>query len=213
MATKKDISAADFLPDKLTIKNMRTASQSCKGCHLYKNATQAVFGDGDPKAQLMVVGEIPGDKEDQTGKPFTGPAGTFMRKSIDTAGLDLEDIYFTNVVKHFKFTLQNKRRIHRSPTGSEIRACMPWLKAEIAVVKPKVILCLGAIAAKALVSNNVRLTEQRGKWLNFSESTKLIITFHPSAILRAITSEDRHRMTKLFINDIKKIAIFFAKVS
>lgn len=209
-SSRPTLSAQDFLPAKHTLPALRAAAEHCKGCHLYKYATQTVFGSGSSKSPLMVVGEIPGDKEDQTGIPFTGPAGVYLRKTLVASGLDPEDIYFTNVVKHFKFIKVNNRRMHRSPVSSEVRACFPWLETEIAVIQPKIILCLGATAARALVANHVHLKEQRGKWYPYSESIRILITFHPAAILRA-PDESRKQMKNFFVKDLKKVAIFLTK--
>lgn len=210
LMTKLKVSAADYLPSKLTLPNLQKASKKCHGCHLYKKATQTVFGEGPNNASLMVVGEIPGKVEDETGHPFTGPAGTLLKNSFEEIDIDWEDLYFTNVVKHFKFEYLNKRKMHRSPVGAEINACMPWLDAEIKVIQPKLILCLGLTAAKALVGNKVSINRDRGKVLPFRETLKAFITFHPSAILRAVEDKDRHRMKRLFVNDLRKAADFIA---
>lgn len=209
---RKERSARDFMPKRLTLPAMRRAAAKCHGCHLYRNAIQTVFGEGSDHAKLMIVGEIPGKVEDERGEPFTGPAGVFLRKSLTSLGLDEEDIYFTNVVKHFKFAYINKRKLHRTPIGKEIKACMPWLEAEIKVVQPKVIVCLGATAAKSIVAKNFRIHAQRGKWLRFAENMQVLVTFHPSAILRAPDRAARHKMKRLFLNDIKKVAIFLSKI-
>lgn len=209
----KEISAADYLPEEWNIPSLKEAAKNCHGCHLYKNATQTVFGSGSEKAKLMVVGEIPGMKEDLTGIPFTGPAGMFLRKNLQSSGIDLDEVYFTNVVKHFKFTYMNKRKLHRSPVGKEIRACKPWLEAEIEVVKPKVILCLGLIAAQVLVDKQFHIREQRGQWFENERKIRLMATFHPSAILRAVGHESREEMKKMFLKDIKKVVVFLTKPS
>jgi len=203
-----DISAADFFPAIITLDNLRVASENCKGCHLYLNATQTVFGEGPPKASLIVVGEMAGEKEDEIGRPFVGPAGKLLRQSIETSGLDEKDIYFTNVVKHFKYTYMNKRKLHRSPGGKEIRACKPWLEAEIDVIQPKAIICLGSIAAKALMNKQFLIRKQRGQWFEFRNHTKILATFHPSAILRTIDRESRHEMRNNLVSDLKKVATY-----
>jgi uracil-DNA glycosylase family protein len=199
-------SAKDFMPKRLSLTLLRKAAHNCQGCHLYKNAKQTVFGEGTKNAKIIMVGEIPGEKEDEIGRPFVGPAGKLLRQAIEEIDLDWEDIYFTNIVKHFKFILQNNRKLHRSPIGSEIKACLPWLQAEIKVIKPKMIVCLGATAAKSVIDKNFRLKEQRGKWLTYSENCDAMVTYHPSAILRAPSDEERHAMKKTFLKDLKKLA-------
>lgn len=191
-------SAKDFMPSKLMLSALNKAAKHCQGCHLYQNATQTVFGEGSEYARLIIVGEIPGDKEDIQGKPFVGPAGALLRQAVESSDLDWEDIYLTNVVKHFKFYYKNNQRVHRSPIGAEIKACRPWLDAEIKVLQPKVIVCLGSIAAKSLIDKKFHITENRGKWFdyNFTEniSGKILATYHPSAILRAPDEAVRHEM-------------------
>jgi uracil-DNA glycosylase family protein len=211
MNSKKNISAADFIPNRPTLSALQKAAQTCRGCSLYKKATQTVFGIGSPNASVIVVGEIPGDKEDVEGEPFVGPAGKFLRSTIEKTALDFEDIYFTNVVKHFKFIYSNKKRLHRSPVSSEIKACRPWLDTEIKVISPKIIVCLGSVAAKTLIDKKFLITKQRGKWFNYSEECKIIVTFHPSAILRAPDETARHTMKALFLKDLKKIGLFLTK--
>ena len=208
---KKDISAADFMPSKLTLSSLKKAATTCEGCHLYKEATQTVFGAGSPNAKIFFVGEIPGYKEDKEGQPFVGPAGTLLKSTIEKTTLDFEDLYFTNVVKHFKFVYSNKKFLHRSPVSSEIKACQPWLDAEIKVIEPKIIVCLGATAAKTLVNKKFLITKQRGKWFDYSEECKIIVTFHPSAILRSPDEKARHEMKASFMRDIKKIAMLWVK--
>jgi uracil-DNA glycosylase len=201
-------SAKDFMPSRLSINSLRAAAKKCEGCPLYKEATQTVFGQGSENARLIIVGEIPGDKEDEQGAPFVGPAGTLLRDTIQQANLDWEDVYLTNVVKHFKFYWKNNRRMHRSPVGTEIKACMPWLEAEITAVQPQAILCLGATAAKALVDKNFHISEGRGKWFDYSSYSRILVTYHPSAILRAPDIKVRYEMKKNFVSDVKKVAEF-----
>lgn len=211
MSEDENNSAANYLPRVWTIDNLRKAAKKCHGCDLYKNATQTVFGDGFAQAQVVMVGEIAGAKEDEIGKPFVGPAGKLLKQSIEEADLDLEEIYFTNVVKHFKFTYMNKRKLHRSPNMKEVKACMPWLKAEVEVVQPKVILCLGATAAKALIAKSFALKQERGKWFEYPDQIHIMATFHPSAILRSIDRESRHEMRATLVRDIKKIAVYLKR--
>ncbi|HEX2548655.1 MAG TPA: UdgX family uracil-DNA binding protein [Gammaproteobacteria bacterium] len=199
-------SAADYFPKRKTLTAFKKAALKCHGCPLYKKATQTVFGEGSYKAKLIVVGEIPGNKEDLTGKPFQGPAGTLLHQSLEKINLKLDDVYFTNVVKHFKFSLINNKRMHRSPVTSEINACLPWLKAEVEIIQPKIILCLGATAAKSIIDKKFQLLKNRGKWFTAFENIQILVTYHPSAILRAGSHEARHQMKIIFINDLKKIA-------
>lgn len=208
MSKDENDSAANYLPRVWTIDNLRKAAKKCHGCDLYKNATQTVFGDGSPQAQVVMVSEIAGAQEDETGKPFVGPAGKLLKQSIEEADLNPEEIYLTNVVKHFKFTYMNKRKLHRSPNMKEVKACIPWLKAEVEVIQPKVILCLGAIAAKTLIAKSFALKQQRGKWFEYPDNIQIMATFHPSAILRSIDKESRHQMRATLVRDIEKIAIF-----
>jgi uracil-DNA glycosylase family protein len=208
---KKNVTAADFLPVRQTLLSLKNAASICHGCPLYKNATQTVFGEGRSNAKLMIVGEIPGNKEDILGKPFQGPAGMLLRQSLEVSGIDMEDAYFTNVVKHFKFKLLNNRRMHRSPVASEIHACLPWLEAQIHVIQPQIILCLGAIAAKTLVNKKFQLRVERGKWVEQSKNLRILVTFHPSAILRTVDKDSRHKMKTLFIKDLKKVTLALYK--
>lgn len=201
---KKITSAQDFLPKKKTLPSLQKAAEKCRGCHLYKNATQVVFGEGAAHAKVMVVGEIPGNKEDITGRPFQGPAGTLLRQSLESSGMDLDELYFTNVVKHFKFQILNNKRMHRSPSNAEVNACVPWLTTEIEVIQPRIIICLGAIAAKTLVDKKVQVKIQHGQWFP-QENRRILITFHPSAILRTRDDDDRHKLKAMFIRDLKKV--------
>jgi len=199
----KSISAAEFLPDRITLPALREAAASCRGCELYKRATQTVFGEGPRSAPVMVVGEIPGDREDLEGKPFVGPAGRLLDEALREAGFDRRAIYITNAVKHFSWEEQGKRRLHKKPKWREIKACRPWLDAEIQVVKPKLIVCLGATAAQSLMGADFRITKVRGQLLPSEWAEYLMATYHPSAILRAPDKEDRDRMRREFADDIR----------
>jgi DNA polymerase len=199
-------SAADFLPKKKDLDHLRDASKKCKGCELYKNATQTVFGEGDSNARVMLIGEQPGDVEDKEGKPFVGPAGKLLYKALESAGLDPEICYVTNAVKHFKYEWKGKRRLHSKPRRIEVLACMPWLEAEIADVKPDVIVCLGATAAQALMGTKFRLTQHRGEFLDSNYAKYVLATVHPSSILRAPDDETRHEEMDRFVDDLKLIA-------
>jgi len=204
--TKTLISAWDFIPKKHSLPILQKAAKHCEGCHLYKFATQTVFGEGNSSARLMIVGEIPGQQEDLVGKPFQGPAGNLLRETIQEIGMDEEDIYFTNVVKHFKFVRVNNRNQHRSPVAREITACKPWLETQIETIQPQLILCLGAVAAKTLISQRFKITTQRGKLIKLNDEMHAIATYHPSAILRAPDHDARLKMRNLFRKDIQKVA-------
>jgi uracil-DNA glycosylase family protein len=199
-------SAAPFVPERLNLKALREAADLCQGCELYKNATQTVFGQGPRSAPVMMVGEVPGDEEDRQGKPFVGPAGRLLRSIAEEADLSPDDIYLTNAVKHFRWEQKGGYRLHRQPAWSHVKACRPWLEAEIAVIEPEVIVCLGATAAKSLLGSDFRLTQQRGRLVKNDWAPKLLATYHPSAILRAPDSEDRERKRDEFLKDLQKVA-------
>src|ERR671919_2698885 len=165
MATTKARGAEELVPAEAGLPTLKQAAASCQGCELYKNATQTVFGDGDPHARLMLLGEKPGDREDREGRPFVGPAGRMLAKGLEEAEIDRSSAYVTNVVKHFKFAERGKRRIHQTPNRTEIVACRPWLVAEFELVEPEVVVCLGATAAKAIFGSSFRLTQERGELL------------------------------------------------
>jgi uracil-DNA glycosylase family protein len=196
------VSAEAYLPDRLSIKSLREASARCKGCDLYRFATQTVFGEGAARARLMFVGEQPGDEEDLTGHPFVGPSGRLLRKAMQDAGIPPRDVYITNAVKHFKFIERGKRRIHAKPKVTEVRACEPWLEAEIAVVRPKLVVALGATAAQVLLGPAFRLTKHRQELMP-SRWGPVLATVHPSSILRAPDSESRARDLAAFIEDLQ----------
>ena len=200
-------SAADFLPDRRTLPALRSAAQGCRGCHLWKVGTQTVFGAGARHAEIMIVGEQPGDQEDLAGRPFVGPSGRLLDSALERAGLDRKEVYVTNAVKHFKWVPDGtgKRRIHKTPSSSEVRACHPWLDEEIAVVQPRVIVALGATAAKALFGPAIRVTTQRGKLIRTPLVEAGFATVHPSSILRA-PSDVRADAEKAFVEDLKKVA-------
>jgi uracil-DNA glycosylase len=191
------------MPDRLSMSAVREAAQHCRGCPLYANATQAVFGEGLLSAEVMLVGEQPGDQEDRAGAPFVGPAGKLLDQALEQAGIDRKKVYVTNVVKHFKWKPQGKRRIHQKPNWREIAACRPWLDAEVTVLKPRVLVCLGATAAQALLGRDFRVSRQRGELVESPLAEKTIATVHPSSILRA---EDRDAQFEEFVRDLKTIA-------
>jgi uracil-DNA glycosylase len=195
----------EFLPDELSYRALKAASMECRGCDLYKNATQTVFGEGQTSSGVIFVGEQPGDEEDLTGRPFVGPAGRLFDKALMEAGIDREKIYLTNTVKHFKWKPKGKRRIHEKPNASEINACDPWLRSEITLIKPRILVCLGATAAQALLGKQFRVTQMRGQWLDSQLAIKTIATIHPSAILR--TPDDlRDKAYADFVSDLVLIA-------
>lgn len=203
---QKHRSAADYLPERLTLESLREAAAHCHGCDLYKDATQTVFGEGSGHAKLMFVGEQPGDREDKEGHPFVGPAGKLLRNAMIEAGIDPRSVYITNAVKHFKFVWRGKRRIHVKPKVIEVQACEPWLEAEIKVVRPHLVVALGATAAQALLGSKYRLTQHRGELLSSELAPRVIATVHPSSILRATDDETRRVAMAEFIGDLKKIA-------
>jgi uracil-DNA glycosylase len=198
--------AAPLLPTQPTLPKLRLAARGCRACDLWKQATQTVFGEGSGRARVMLVGEQPGDKEDLAGRPFVGPAGALLDQALEQAGIDRREVYVTNAVKHFKWEARGKRRIHKKPSQLQISACRPWLDAEIEVVRPAVIVCLGATAAQALLGKSFRVTKMRGQILASELAEAVMATVHPSSILRAPDDESRHRELKLFIRDLEKIA-------
>jgi uracil-DNA glycosylase len=201
-------SAADFLPAHRDLPSLRRAAAGCRGCPLYQHATQTVFGAGNPHARLMLVGEQPGDREDIEGKPFVGPAGLLLDDCLHEAGIDRDDVYTTNAVKHFKWEPRGKRRIHKKPSAREIAACRPWFDAESQAVKPALIVCLGATAAQALLGRSFRVTQNRGKAIDVPDMPPILATVHPSSILRAPDDESRKEARTLFIRDLRAAAAF-----
>ncbi|MBV9968021.1 MAG: UdgX family uracil-DNA binding protein [Alphaproteobacteria bacterium] len=198
--------AAGLIPNEPDLDSLREAAAECTACPLYKNATQTVFGEGPDRAGIMFVGEQPGDSEDLAGHPFVGPAGKLLDRCIKDAGIDRRRAYVTNAVKHFKWVPRGTRRIHNKPNSMEIAACFPWLEAEIAAVKPKVVVALGATAAQALFGKAFRVTKERGKPVPSRWAPYAMATVHPSSLLRAPDEETRHREMGLFIADLKKAA-------
>ena len=185
---------------------MREISRGCKACDLYKRGTQTVFGEGPSKAKIMLVGEQPGDAEDLAGHPFVGPAGKLLDRALEEAGIDRSIVYVTNVVKHFKWEPRGKRRIHAKPNAGEIGACRPWLESEIALVKPRVLVCLGATAAQALLGRQFKVTQQRGTFVESPLAPLVSATVHPSSILRAPDDDSRREEMRAFVADLRKIA-------
>ncbi|MDX6288428.1 MAG: uracil-DNA glycosylase [Blastocatellia bacterium] len=204
-------SAQEFFPSRKSLKAFRDAAADCKACDLWKRGTQTVFGEGTRRAEVFFVGEQPGNEEDLTGHPFVGPAGRLLNEALADAGIDRAQTYVTNVVKHFKWEPRGKRRIHKKPNSSEITACRPWLEAEIALIKPKVIVCLGATAAQALLGPKFLVSKQRGQFIESTLAPYIMATVHPSSILRAPDEETRHVEKRRFIDDLKKVARVISK--
>lgn len=200
------MSAKDFLPRSRTIAGLAKAAQGCQGCPLYAAATQTVFGEGPARAALMLVGEVPGDQEDRQGRPFVGPAGRLIDEVLQHAGIDRKGVYVTNAVKHFKYAMRGKRRLHKKPSSRETTACRPWLEAEIEALQPRVIVCLGAIAAQALLGRDFRLTRELGKFHKTQGAPWTIATYHPSAVLRAPDEQSRSRLRAELFSALRRAA-------
>jgi uracil-DNA glycosylase len=204
MSRPRQKSAADFLPGRKTLPLLKDALQGCRGCELYRHATQAVPGEGPQSSIIVFVGEQPGNDEDLQGRPFVGPAGRLFERALDEAGINRSAVYITNAVKHFKFEERGKRRIHKKPSASESTACRPWLEAELAVIHPKVVVCLGATAAQSIFGRDYRLTKERGQFVKHQWAPQATSTIHPSAILRA-PDDQRTLEYQRFVEDLKKI--------
>jgi DNA polymerase len=204
--TSESTSAARFVPPGPTLETAREASKGCRGCDLWKRGTQTVFGDGRRSARVVFIGEQPGDQEDLAGTPFVGPAGRILDKGLEQAGIDRRDAYVTNVVKHFKWEARGKRRIHKKPNAGEIQACRPWLDVELALVKPQVVVCLGATAAQALLGTSFKVTRHRGEIIEGVLEAPILATVHPSSILRAPDEESRRAEMARFVDDLKRVA-------
>ncbi len=199
-------SAAPFVPDHPTLAKLRAAAADCKGCDLWKRGTQTVFGDGAAHAKVMLVGEQPGNDEDLAGKPFVGPAGKLLDKALVEAGIDRRAVWVTNAVKHFKWEPRGKRRIHQKPGAREIAACRPWLDAELDLVQPHVLVCLGATAAQALLGRAFRVSAARGEWVPSPLAPRVMATVHPSSILRAPDDRARHQEMARFVEDLRRVS-------
>jgi DNA polymerase len=191
------------VPDSSSLAVVAKAAKACTACHLYKRATQTVFGEGPKNATLMLLGEQPGDQEDMAGKPFVGPAGKLLDRALEEAGIDRGEVYVTNTVKHFKWEPRGKRRIHQKPNSREIAACRPWLEAELRLVQPKLLVCLGATAAQAILGPAFRVTRERGKVLASEIAPKVLATVHPSSLLRQPDEESRAREYANFVADLR----------
>jgi DNA polymerase len=212
MPSRKNLGAESFVPPDATLAQLYDAAQHCQGCDLYRHATQAVLGEGPSPARVAMVGEQPGDKEDLAGRPFVGPAGGLLNRALEDAGIARSDVYLTNAVKHFKFEERGKRRIHKKPSQAEIVACKPWLNAELALVRPQVIVCLGATAAHAVIGKEHRLLEERGRFFTHPMAKSVTATVHPSAILRSPDPAERRADYEAFVNDLKAVHQKLGKV-
>jgi uracil-DNA glycosylase len=201
-------SAAPFVPDSTSLRTLAAAAHECHGCDLYKTATQVVFGTGPRTARVVFVGEQPGDQEDRQGAPFVGPAGALLDKALEEAGIPRSDVYVTNAVKHFKWEPRGKRRIHKKPRASEIKACRPWLEAELRAIKPAVVVCLGASAAQSVLGPHFKLMQHRGEVLpgTLTDARHVVATLHPSAVLRAPDSEGRRAAFTMLVDDLRVVA-------
>jgi uracil-DNA glycosylase len=212
--------ATPFVPADRTLSVLREAVQNCRGCDLYRNATQAVFGELEtgvkskrPKAAIMMIGEQPGNQEDKEGRPFVGPAGKLLDKCLEEAEIDRAKVYITNTVKHFKWEPRGKLRIHKKPNMKEIRACRPWLEAELEMVRPALVVCLGAVAAQSLLGSGFKITQSHGAVQHREGFPPIIATIHPSAILRARTSDNRDRDMKVLVDDLRHASTFLGLVA
>jgi DNA polymerase len=200
------VPVAELIPDRPTLPVLRETASGCKACDLWRTGTQTVFGEGTRSAEVMLVGEQPGDREDIEGRPFVGPAGNLLDRALEEAGIDRRTVYVTNMVKHFKWERRGKRRIHKKPNAQEVGACRPWLEAELAVVRPKVLVCLGATAAQALLGRQFRVTRERGRFVPSDLAPLVLATIHPSAILRAPDEQARHEEMRAFVADLHVVA-------
>ncbi len=197
------VGAGKFLPAGRSIQELRAAAATCKGCELWRNATQTVFGDGSDHAKMLLIGEQPGDQEDLTGIPFSGPAGQLLDRALVDSGIDREEVYITNAVKHFKWLPRGKRRLHQKPNGREIAACRPWLVTEMEAIEPRVLVCLGATAARAVLGKITKISEHRGEFLESDLGSRIVVTVHPSSILRIEDSDMRQVAMRHFIDDLR----------
>jgi DNA polymerase len=199
-------SVQDLIPEHPTLETLRERAAGCRGCGLWRDATQTVFGEGASDAEVVMVGEQPGDVEDRTGRPFAGPAGKLLDRALAEAGIDRREVYVTNAVKHFKWTRRGKLRLHKKPSAEEVAACRPWLNAELEVVKPRVLVCLGATAAQALLGSAFRVTRQRGQFVESDLAPLVMATVHPSSVLRAPDEQARAAAYRGLVDDLSKVA-------
>lgn len=211
MERKQKPSAAPWVPETKNLNRLREAAKDCEGCSLYQNATQTVFGEGSRQSRVILVGEQPGDEEDQQGRPFVGPAGKLLNRALEAAGVDRSELYVTNAVKHFKFSPRGKRRIHAKPTATEVSACRPWLQAEVAAVNPQLIVAMGSTAARSVMGREMRVMSDRGQFFSHEWAESALVTVHPSALLRIPEHERREAEWKLFVHDLEMINEWLTK--
>jgi len=203
---KEEKTARRFVPPEPDLDKLKEAAAGCTACPLHERGTQTVFGEGQERSRVMLIGEQPGDQEDLRGRPFVGPAGQLLDWALEKAGIDRSLAYVTNVVKHFKWVPRGKRRIHSKPSSMEIRACLPWLEAEIEVVKPEVVVCLGATAAQALLGSTFRVTQERGRFVRSNLAPHVMATVHPSSLLRIEDEAPRKAAIREFVRELRKVA-------
>ena len=201
----ENTSAGDFVPRTRSLQSLRQAAKSCKGCDLYRNATQTVFGEGPSHASVMLIGEQPGDTEDQKGEPFVGPAGRMLDRALEDALISRDQVYVTNAVKHFKWIWRGKRRLHQKPSIRQVMACRPWLEVEIEVVQPQILVCMGATAAQSVVGKPVPVLKERGKFIDSALGRLAFVTIHPSAILRQRDKDEREEEYRRFASEMKLV--------
>lgn len=194
------------VPQTTDLEKIRQAAAGCTACPLFKNATQTVFGEGTRNAEIVFIGEQPGDQEDRAGHPFVGPAGQLLDRAMEEVGIDRDKCYVTNVVKHFKWEPRGKRRLHQTPNARDIAACRPWMEAELSIIKPEILVCLGATAAKAIFGPAIRVTRERGHWMETPWAPKTLVTVHPSSLLRAPSEAARKAQYELFLADLRVVA-------
>lgn len=203
--SNRDTTAAEFLPEQLALPKLRDAAKNCQGCDLYQNATQTVFGEGPSQSSVVLVGEQPGDQEDKQGHPFVGPAGRLLDRALEEAGIERDEVYVTNAVKHFKWIWRGKRRLHQKPSVRQVIACKPWLDAEIAAVKPKIVVCMGSTAEQSVLGRAIAILKERGKFVETPNAPLTFITIHPSAIYRQRDRGEQERQYLRFAEEMKMV--------
>jgi len=201
-----ETTAADFIPTTRSLRSLAEAAEACRGCDLYRHATQVVFGSGRKSSRIVLIGEQPGDREDQAGEPFVGPAGEMLEECLTLSAIARDDVYVTNAVKHFKFEERGKRRLHQKPSARELKACRPWLRRELELIRPAVLICLGASAAQTILGSKVRVTKDHGRRMRSDWCPNTMVTFHPSAVLRAPTGGRREELKETLIADFRVAA-------
>ncbi len=213
MAKRTTDTAAQLIPPQATLAELREIARGCTACDLHTRGTQTVFGEGGARSRVVMVGEQPGNDEDLAGRPFVGPAGKLLDRALERAGIDRREVYVTNVVKHFKWEAKGKRRIHSKPNAGEIRACLPWLEAELTLVEPEAVVCLGATAAQALLGASFKVSQERGRWVASRLFPRVLATVHPSSILRAPDEETRHAEMDRFVEDLANVAVLLRRAA